>query len=77
MRGWLGEAHDRLYVAKLQVARDRDRLNQKLVPALGIRRRVLLHGLQEDYGYRTSARYLTFDMPDKLWVGDEPVTSTS
>lgn len=77
LREGLGATNDRLDVAKLQVSRDWDRLDQEFVSALGIRRRVLLHGLEEDCRYRMSARYLTCDMLDKLWVGDEPVTSTS
>lgn len=77
LREELGATNDSLHVAKLQVSRDWDRLDKEFVSALGIRRRVLLHGLEEDCRYRMSARYLTCDMLDKLWVGDKPVTSTS
>jgi hypothetical protein len=37
-----------LDVAELQVSRDDDRLNQELVFALSVQRRILLHGLEED-----------------------------
>lgn len=77
MRWWPEATHDRLHVAELHVSRDWDRLDQELVSALGIRRRVLLHGLEEDCRYRMSARNLTYDKLNKLWVDDQPVTSTS
>lgn len=72
-----GATHDCLHIAELQVSGDWDRLDQKLVSALGIRRGVLLHGLEEDCRNRMSAQYLTCDMLDRLWVDHEPVTSTS
>lgn len=40
--------HDSLHIAELEVARDKDRLDEELVTGLGIGRRVLLHRLKED-----------------------------
>lgn len=41
--------HDGLHVAELEIARNEDRLNEKLVAGFGIGWRVLLHRLEEDY----------------------------
>lgn len=41
--------YDGLHVAELEIARDEDGLDQKLVTALSVGRGILLHGLEEDY----------------------------
>ena len=43
-------------VDKLAVARDRDRLDQELVSALGVQGRVLLHGLEENWTESAASR---------------------
>lgn len=42
------DTHDGLDIAELQISRDYDRLNQELVFALSVQRRILLHSLEKD-----------------------------
>src|SRR4051812_23152818 len=43
-----GHTNNSMGVNKLAVAGDRNRLNEEFVTALGVRGRILLHGLEED-----------------------------
>lgn len=44
----LGSAHNGCQVGKLLITSDGNRLNEELVTAFGIGRRLLLHSLQDD-----------------------------
>jgi len=44
-----GETYDGSNICEFHVTRDRDCLNQELVLALGVKRGLVLHSLQQDY----------------------------